>query len=159
GPGVFAIILSILCLDYFVVPPLFPLRLFSHTSFIYLFFFTLFASIVGWVAAARRRAEQELRQARDELDAKVVERTAELRESEEKWRALFEHNPTMYFMVDAAGTVLSVNPFGAEQLGYTVDELTGTSVLNVFHEADRAAVQRNTARCLEQLGQTMTWQL
>src|SRR5262245_39148402 len=28
---------------------------------------------------------------------------AALRESEEQWRAVFEHNPTMYFMVDAAG--------------------------------------------------------
>ena len=82
-----------------------------------------------------------------------------LRESEEKWRAVFEHNPTMYFLVDAAGTVLSVNPFGAEQLGYTVEEQTGASVLNVFHEADRAAVQRNAARCLEQLGQPLTWEL
>src|SRR5262245_40367317 len=41
GPGVFAIILSILCLDYFVVPPLHTLELFSHTGLIYLFFFTL----------------------------------------------------------------------------------------------------------------------
>ena len=51
-----------------------------------------------------------------------------LRESEEQWKAVFENNPTMYFMVDAAGAVLSVNPFGAEQLGYAVDELTGESV-------------------------------
>jgi len=37
---------------------------------------------VGWVSAVRRRAEQELRQARDELGAKVVERTANLQRSE-----------------------------------------------------------------------------
>src|SRR5437899_2052096 len=52
-----------------------------------------------------------------------------LRESEERWRAVFENNPTMYFMLDAAGTIVSVNPFGAEQLGYTVDELIGHPVL------------------------------
>jgi PAS domain-containing protein len=56
-----------------------------------------------------------------------------LRESEEKWRAVFENNPTMYFMVDGAGIVLSVNPFGAEKLGYTVEELIGSPVLNVFY--------------------------
>ena len=82
-----------------------------------------------------------------------------LRQSEEKWRAVFENNPTMYFMVDAAGTILSVNPFGAEQLGYTVEELTGRSVLDVFHEDDRATVQRNAARCLEHIRQTFTWEL
>jgi PAS domain S-box-containing protein len=60
--------------------------------------------------------------------------------------------------VDAAGIVLSVNPFGAEQLGYTVDELAGDSVLKVFHEDDRATAQRSTATCLEQLGKTLTWE-
>ena len=43
-----------------------------------------------------------------------------LRASEEQWKAVFENNPTMYFMVDPLETVLSVNPFGADQLGYTV---------------------------------------
>ena len=81
-----------------------------------------------------------------------------LRESEERWRAVFENNPTMYFMVDAAGTVLSVNPFGAEQLGCTVDELVGHSVLDVFYEPDRDAVRRNIAICFEQLGRTMSWE-
>jgi PAS domain S-box-containing protein len=81
-----------------------------------------------------------------------------LRESEERWRAVFENNPTMYFMLDAASTIVSVNPFGAEQLGYTVDELVGHPVLNVYHEADRDAVQRNVAGCFEQLGRTMRWE-
>ncbi len=81
-----------------------------------------------------------------------------LRESEERWRAVFENNPTMYFIVDAAGTVLSVNPFGAEQLGFTVNELVGHSVLDVFYEPDRDAVRRNVAICFEQLGRTMSWE-
>src|SRR5919201_1204875 len=43
-------------------------------------------------------------------------------------RDLFEHSPLMCFMVDAAGTVLAVNTFGVEQLGYTVGELVGHGV-------------------------------
>jgi PAS domain S-box-containing protein len=82
-----------------------------------------------------------------------------LQESEEKWKAVFENNPTMYFMTDATDTVLSVNHFGAEQLGYTVDELIGTCVLGVFYEPDRAAAQRNTTRCIEQLGRSLSWEL
>ena len=31
--------------------------------------------------------------------------------NEAEWRELFEHSPLMYFVVDAAGTVLSVNEF------------------------------------------------
>jgi PAS domain S-box-containing protein len=81
-----------------------------------------------------------------------------LRASEEQWKAAFENNPTMYFMVDEAGTVLSVNPFGAEQLGYSVDELVGRSVWDNFYEDDRATVQGNVASCFEQLGRSMRWE-
>jgi formate hydrogenlyase transcriptional activator len=82
-----------------------------------------------------------------------------LRNSEQQWRDVFENNPAMYFMVDAAGTVMAVNPFGAEQLGYTVNELVGQPVLSVFYEPDREAVQRHVAICLKQLGQSMSWEL
>jgi PAS domain S-box-containing protein len=82
-----------------------------------------------------------------------------LRDSEEQWKAVFENNPTMYFMVDAAGTIVSVNPFGAEQLGYTVEELIGHPVQDVFYEPDREAVQRHAAACLEQLGRALSWEL
>lgn len=81
-----------------------------------------------------------------------------LRESEEQWRAVFENNPTMYFMVAADGTVLSVNPFGADKLGYTVDELVGSPVLNIFYEADRKAVEKNVAVCFEQLNRSLNWE-
>jgi PAS domain S-box-containing protein len=79
-------------------------------------------------------------------------------ESEELWRTVFENLPAMCFMVDAASTIVSLNSFGAEQLGYTLDELVGHSVLNCFHQADRDAVQTNIAFCFEQLGRKMTWE-
>ena len=82
-----------------------------------------------------------------------------LRESEQQWREVFEHNPAMYFMVDATGAVLSVNAFGAMQLGYTVGELVGRSVLDVFLEEDREFVQRNLATCLENLSQSNSWEV
>ena len=81
-----------------------------------------------------------------------------LRNSEEQWRDVFENNPTMYFMVDAAGSIVAVNPFGAEQLGYDMTELIGRPVLNVFCESDREAVQKNVACCFEQLGRARSWE-
>ena len=60
-----------------------------------------------------------------------------LLESEKQWREVFDHNPAMYFMLGPTGTVLSVNAFGAAQLGYTTAELIGHSVLTVFLEEDR----------------------
>src|SRR6202048_1432819 len=89
-------------------------------------------------------------------DRKRVEEA--LRQSEEQWRDVFENNPTMYFMVDAAGTVIAVNPFGAEQLGYKTDELVGRPVVGVLYDADREAVKRNVALCFERLGRATSWE-
>jgi PAS domain S-box-containing protein len=82
-----------------------------------------------------------------------------LRESEGQWREVFEHNPVMYFMVDATGTILSVNGFGAAQLGYTAAELIGRSVLTVFFEGDRDVVKDRLAICVEEFGRSQSWEI
>lgn len=75
---------------------------------------------------------------------------AALRESEERYRTLFEDNPSMYFMVDANGTISSVNRFGAEKLGYTIAELTEKSALDLFYgEEDKVAAARVLQQCLD----------
>jgi PAS domain S-box-containing protein len=99
------------------------------------------------------------RQAAFEAEAKLRRSQVELRDSEREWREVFEHNPVMYFMVDADGIVLNVNSFGAAQLGYTVADLVGKSVLNVFVEEDRAFVRKCVAVCLEAVGQSHTWEI
>jgi PAS domain S-box-containing protein len=81
-----------------------------------------------------------------------------LREREEQWREVFEHNPVMYFMVGSTGTVLSVNGFGAAQLGYTAAELVGQSVLNVFFEEDHEAVKDQLATCVQEPGRSHSWE-
>ena len=80
-------------------------------------------------------------------------------ESALQWRDVFENNPTMYFMIDASGTVVSVNSVGAAQLGYTVDELVGHSVLQVFPKAEQSEAKRHVALCLEHPGQPMSWEI
>lgn len=84
---------------------------------------------------------------------------AALRDSEALWREVFEHNPVMYFMVDANGIVQSVNGFGAAQLGYEVDELIGQPVLGVFLEADRPFVKRKMTLCLDDPGRSRNWEV
>jgi PAS domain S-box-containing protein len=81
-----------------------------------------------------------------------------LRESEERYRSLYQDNPSMYFTVAEEGTVLSVNQFGAEQLGYTPDELVGGSVFEVFHKADRAAVKRQFAYLARDPSAVRSWE-
>jgi PAS domain S-box-containing protein len=79
---VLAIVLSVLSLNYFFLPPFFSFSPISYADLVYLTFCIFCALAVGWVSAVRRRAEHELRQAREELEAKVVERTANLQRSE-----------------------------------------------------------------------------
>lgn len=128
----------------------------------------------------RKQAEEMLQKAYDELEKKVEGRTLELNKaneqlkweieerklaekalkaSEDKYRVLYENNPSMYFTVDTEGTTLSVNQFGAEQLGYTSQELVGKSVLKVFYEEDKDAATRNVTYCVENLGNVFNWEL
>jgi PAS domain S-box-containing protein len=83
------------------------------------------------------------------IDVTQRKRTeALLRESEARYRALYNDNPSMYFTVDAAGTVLSVNQFGAQALGYTDAELVGQPVLKVIHAEDWEAARQQLALCV-----------
>src|SRR3982074_3430111 len=107
------------------------------------------------IGRTRRQMEAAL-QGRARAEHSAIEA---LRDSEAQWKEVFEHNPVMYFMVDATGTVLSANSFGAAQLGYLVSELLGQSVLQVFFEEDRDLVQKNVAVCLENIGQTHSWEI
>jgi len=102
----------------------------------------------------RRRAEQELRRAYDELDRRVLQRTAELekataelraridlhehtenelRQSEERFRLLVEGvRDYAIFMLDPEGVVVSWNA-GAERIyGFTAEEAIGGS-FSRFH--------------------------
>lgn len=87
-----------------------------------------------------------------------VQAQAALKASEERYRALYDDQPSMFFTVSAAGTVLSVNQFGAQQLGYAVDELIGKPVLHVFDPDDQTAVGQAIAACFENPARVHRWE-
>jgi PAS domain S-box-containing protein len=81
-----------------------------------------------------------------------------LHKSEDRYRALYQDSPFMYFTVSADGTVLSVNRLGAESLGFLAEELIGRSVLSIFHEDDRAAARVSLDRSLANPTDLATWE-
>ncbi|MFX0093068.1 MAG: PAS domain S-box protein, partial [Candidatus Hodarchaeota archaeon] len=60
----------------------------------------------------------------------------ELREREEKYRALFEHTNDAVFIIDLDLFNLEVNQRAADMLGYSVDELTGMSVSQIVGKGE-----------------------
>jgi two-component system, sensor histidine kinase and response regulator len=104
-------------------------------------------------AAELASAHQSL--LRDRTDLKRMEET--VRDSEERFRALYDETPFMHFTVNQQGTVLSINSFGATQLGYTPEELIGRSILSVFYEEDRDAVVRKLAEAFGHPSSTAWW--
>jgi K+-sensing histidine kinase KdpD len=82
-PGVFAALLSVVALDYYFIPPLYAFGI-SLEEAPDMIVFVSTALFIGWLSGEQKRAKESLRQARDELDAKVQERTAELKRANEQ---------------------------------------------------------------------------
>ena len=83
---------------------------------------------------------------------------AALRASEGRYRTLYDDTPTMYFTLATDGMVRSVNRFGADQLGYLVEELIGHSVLDIFHEDDKITVAASLTECLTTPEKVSNWE-
>jgi len=77
GPGLLATLFSTLIIDYFFVPPLYSL-IPPWSSILLLSEFVCVALIINSLNEARRRTEQALRKALDNLELRVEERVAEL---------------------------------------------------------------------------------
>jgi signal transduction histidine kinase len=89
GPSVLAVVLSSLCFDYFFVEPLYTFYI-AASELPYFVIFALFAVLVSWFSTIRRRVEEDLRQARDKLEAlnqDLARRSAELEASNKELEA------------------------------------------------------------------------
>jgi C4-dicarboxylate-specific signal transduction histidine kinase len=80
GPGLLAVLLSTLAVDYFFLPPFHSLAI-NATDTTYFAAFVVCALAATWVSSSKKRDAEALRNARDLLELRVEERTAELANS------------------------------------------------------------------------------
>jgi K+-sensing histidine kinase KdpD len=80
APGLFAVLLSTVAVDYFFVPPFHSFAI-NATDTAYFVAFILCALAASWVSSSKRKSEEALLEARDHLEARVADRTAELQKT------------------------------------------------------------------------------
>jgi PAS domain S-box-containing protein len=73
----------------------------------------------------------------------------DLRNSEERWRAVFENSSAGIILADRSGRFQAVNPAFKKMVGYAGDELRGLSFIDITHEDDRDANWRLFTELLE----------
>lgn len=104
--------------------------------------------IVGFVRILSDRTEEHLRRQqtesrKKELERVIAKKTLELRASDERWSATFQHAAVGMSLADpATGRFLEVNDMLSQQLGYTVEELRGMTFYDLTHSDDLAENRR-----------------
>src|SRR5438874_13105774 len=86
GPGLLSGLLSVGVIDYYFISPRYILAV-NPEDVPRLAVFLVSAAAISWLSGGQKRAKESLRQARDELETKVQERTAELRRINDELRA------------------------------------------------------------------------
>jgi PAS domain S-box-containing protein len=138
--GVISVVLSTATVDYFFVPPLYSFYV-NPIAQSYTVAFIVCAIVMSWMSSTRKRSEAAVREARDELELRVLERTAELRqsiveiqESERRLRTLTQAIPQQIWSAGADGRIEHCNDHLLDYAG--VPELSGERYLQILHPED-----------------------
>ena len=84
------------------------------------------------VALRIKKAEDALREQKDSLNRMVQERTAALRESERKYREIFENIIDVFYRTDNEGVIRIVSPSVEQIFGYAPDQVIGKRLAGFY---------------------------
>jgi PAS domain S-box-containing protein len=156
GPGLMAVALATLAIDYFLVPPLYTLNL-GPKPISFLVVFGFLAVVTSWMSSKRKQAEEDLRRARDELETRVQERTKELREANEVLREranLLDLTHDTVFVRDMNDVITFWNRGAEERYGWSREEAIG----QVSHLVNRTSFPAPLSDIKAELTRTGRWE-
>jgi C4-dicarboxylate-specific signal transduction histidine kinase len=139
-PGALAVVLSMLAVAYFFTTPIYSFEVDRQSLPIFIEF-AASSAVVGWFSSWRRRAEAELRYARDELQLRVEERTVELkRTNEQLLEEMAERKRAEDAYYEAQGELARMTRMSA----------MGALAASISHEVNQplAAVVTNADACM-----------
>ncbi len=93
----------------------------------------LIQDVTGKKEAALKlqKSEEELKILNRELEKIIFERTKELRESERKYRHLYENSPFSIALLNNKGEIIDINSKTSELFGYKKEDLIGKNYLKL----------------------------
>ncbi|WP_116119670.1 sensor histidine kinase [Archangium gephyra] len=90
----------------------------------------------------RRRQEATLQETKGLIERHAAHLEEQVREAHERTLHLMEHSREVVFVLDAAGSVLEVNPVAERLLGISREQLLGTSFEALAPEDERGPLRR-----------------
>jgi PAS domain S-box-containing protein len=82
-----------------------------------------------------------------------------LKESEERYKLLFDHNPTMYFTIDESNKLLSVNQFSLDYLGFKLNEVINENFTLLYPEEEEKKAIRNVELLKHSYSNFWQWEI
>jgi C4-dicarboxylate-specific signal transduction histidine kinase len=141
--GLYSVVISAVVVAYYIVPP-FDKFWMTATDAQYFSVFVICVLVASWVSSAKKKTEDALTEARDQLEYRVSVRTAELRKSnEELRRSIEEHRKAQQALMNTQAELAHLSRV------FTMGELT-TSIAHEVNQPLTAVVTQGHA-CVEWL--------
>ena len=96
-----------------------------------------------------RQSREELRKHAESLESKVAERTADLKESQEKLKSIFTASPDAIIATDLKGNITECNRQMYESSGYVRDDLIGKPAFSFMTDTDSKRISEGLEKTIE----------
>ena len=154
APGLFAVLISTLVVDYFFISPFYSFAVKAEEA-AYFAAFIACSLVASWVSSFKKKDEETLKETRDQLEVRVAERTAELeksntelRESERQIRLLTEVIPQQIWSGTPEGSIEYCNQRLLDYVGRATEGMQGEGLLETIHPEDRDSFRQSWREAL-----------